>query len=173
MPVVLNNPKFLCRQNFAAELRDLVFLIHDFDSSANCVQSHYNYAARSKSQLRSGRANKRLSLTTPPTSSSTQTTTTNTGVNTQRTTQSQALMNGTPLLPPPPPATYRRHVHRKLHPTAAAVTSVEEGGRRVGGRKRGKEREDDGGEGRSRCEEERVCPLRHKKTELCDVCQNR
>ena len=136
------------------------------------VQSHYNYAARSKSQLRSGRANTRLSLATPPTSSSTQTTSTNTGVNTQRTTQSQARVNGTALLPP---ATYRRHVHRKLHPqssTAAAVVSVEEGGRRVGGRKRGKEIEDDG-EGRSRCEEERVCPLRHKKTELCDVCQNR
>ena len=41
----------------------------------------------------------------------------------------------------------------------------------MGGRKRGKEGEE-GCEGRLR-DDDRVCPLRHKKTELCDVCQNR
>ena len=45
------------------------------------------------------------------------------------------------------------------------------GERRVGGRKRGKD-----GEARDEerhREDDRVCPLRHQKTELCDVCQNR
>ena len=48
------------------------------------------------------------------------------------------------------------------------------GVQRRAGRRRGEERRD-GGEGScgGQSRDDVVCPLRHKNTELCDVCQNR
>ena len=126
-----------------------------------------SYSAYSRPNLRSSHPTK--SHLTPSPSSSAHITTL-----TPRGPHPQAHVNITTTTNLVPPSqTYRRQTHRKLHPqsTTAAPSDETRRGRleRKPGRKRGKEGEGEGG----RASEVRACPMRHKKTELCDVCQNR
>ena len=125
------------------------------------THAHTLSLAPSKPDLRpNGPLTQQPTLITPSASSSAHVTTL-----TQRTPHPQARINGTANLIPPPLQTYRRQVHRKLH---SQTSASERGGERRTVRKRGKEEGEVGGHN-----ETRVCPLRHKRTELCNVCQNK
>lgn len=138
------------------------------------------YPAHPKGRLRASRTSAHPSLSTPPTSSSAHVTKAPITAGTSTRHHPQVHINGTGLIPP---HTYSRQVHGRVQSQATlAIQRDRERGKGRGGmvtmgrtgRRIGEKRKlEEGGERSGESSEGGVCPLRHKKTELCDVCQSR
>lgn len=115
------------------------------------------------------------SLSTPPTSSTAQVTKAPITTSTSTRSHPQVHVNGTSLVPPS--QTYRRHIHGRIQTQSGLINQ------REGEKERGRGEPMAGRPGRKVVEKKKteqqsskesgVCPLRHKKIELCDACQNR